>query len=100
MIRPHYLIFRVSIHTKVCDETDDYSASTDYWIQCLYEGEEGNPANVEKGFLQSDLLVKVCISTATPAHKLLTTCPFKTFKVIFTSPSSADCEPDERNNRL
>jgi len=41
------------------EEVDDYSASADYWIRCLYEGEQGDPADVEKGFLKSGLLVKV-----------------------------------------
>ena len=92
--------FCASIRAKIRDETDGYSASMDYWIRCLYEGEEGDPADVEKGFLQGELLVKVRISTAAPAHRLLTIHPFKTFKVIFTSPSSVDHDPGEQNNRL
>ena len=43
--------FCASICTKIHDETDSYSALMDYWIRCLYEGKEGDPADVEKGFL-------------------------------------------------
>ena len=43
------------------DKETGYSASSDYWIRCLYEGEEGNLEDVEKGFLKSKLLVKVCL---------------------------------------
>jgi len=43
------------IHKKV----DNYSVPVDYWIKCLYKGEQGNPADVEKGFLKGKLLVKV-----------------------------------------
>ena len=53
------IIFCASIRAKIRNEVDDYSASTDYWIRCLYKGEEGNPADVEKGFLKSELLVRV-----------------------------------------
>ena len=92
--------FCASICTKIHDETDSYSALMDYWIRCLYEGKEGDPADVEKGFLQGKLLVKVHISTVAPAHRLLTTHPFKTFKVIFILPSLVDHNPGEQNNQL
>ena len=53
----------LTIHTSICakirDEVDGYSASADYWIRCLYEGERGDPEDVKKGFLKSGLLVKV-----------------------------------------
>ena len=65
-------LFCASIHAKIRDETDSHSASEDYWLRCLYEGEEGNPADVEKGFLKSELLVRVRVSTTTPIPKLLT----------------------------
>ena len=55
----HY--FLTSIQTKIRNETDGYSASNDYWLRCLYEGENGNPEDVEKGFLKSSLLVKVWV---------------------------------------
>ena len=48
-----------SVRAKVRDEIDGYSASEDYWIRCLYEGERGNPEDVEKGFLKGELLVRV-----------------------------------------
>ncbi|KAF9783664.1 hypothetical protein BJ322DRAFT_1007579, partial [Thelephora terrestris] len=48
----------LSVRAKVRDELDGYSASSDYWIRCLYEGEEGDLRDVEKGFLRSQLLVK------------------------------------------
>ena len=51
--------FPISIRAKVRDFSDGYNASEDYWLRCLYEGENGDPENVEKGFLKSTLLVKV-----------------------------------------
>ena len=53
------LIFLISVRAKVRDCIDGYSASDNYWLRCLYEGEKGNPENVEEGFLKSALLVKV-----------------------------------------
>jgi len=53
-------MFRASIRAKIRDEVDGYSSLADYWITCLYEGEQGNPGDVEKGFLKSELLVRVC----------------------------------------
>ena len=51
---------------EVRDEVDGYSASSDYWLRCLYEGEEGDPRDVEKGFLKSKLLVKASTSPLPP----------------------------------
>ncbi|KAF9783394.1 hypothetical protein BJ322DRAFT_1008007, partial [Thelephora terrestris] len=66
------------VRAKIRDCVDGHNASDDYWLRCLYEGEKGDPEDVEKGFLKSALLVK-------------------TFQMIFTSPSSArgnfDAEP-------
>ena len=59
-------IFHISVRAKIRDEVDDYSASVDYWLRCLYEGEKGDPEDVEKGFLKSELLVKVHVSAAAP----------------------------------
>ena len=60
------LIFRVSVRARICDGVDGYSASADYWITCLYEGEQGDPGDIEKEFLKSELLVKVRLSTTAP----------------------------------
>ena len=49
----------ISIRAKIRDCIDGYNAFDDYWLRCLYEGEEGDPEDVEKGFLKSTLLVKV-----------------------------------------
>lgn len=71
-------IFHTSVRAKVRDEVDGYNASADYWIRCLYEGEQGDPGDVEKGFLKSELLVKARISTHHSLNslcKLLTSCP-------------------------
>ena len=57
--------FCASIRAKIRDEVDGYSASADYWLRCLYEGEQGNPGDVEKGFLKNELLVRVCVCTTT-----------------------------------
>jgi hypothetical protein len=51
--------FFTSVRAKIRDEVDGYSASSDYWLRCLYAGETGDPGDVEKGFLKSRLLVKV-----------------------------------------
>lgn len=53
------LTFYTSVRSKVRDEAEDYSASQNYWIRCLYEGGQGNPEDVEKGFLKGELLVRV-----------------------------------------
>ena len=49
----------ISIRAKIWDGIDNYNASDDFWIRCLYKGEEGDPEDVEKGSLKSALLVKV-----------------------------------------
>ena len=51
--------FYTSICAKVHDEVDGYSASADFWIRCLYQGEMGDSADVKKGFLEGQLLIKV-----------------------------------------
>jgi hypothetical protein len=57
MLRHQLLL---SVRANIRDEVDGYSASSDYWIRCLYEGEKGDPGDVEKGYLKSRLLVKAC----------------------------------------
>ena len=54
-----------SVRAKIRDEVDGYSASANFWLRCLYEGEQGDPEDVEKGFLKGQLLVKVIIVTFT-----------------------------------
>ena len=49
----------ISVRAKIRDCIDSHNAFDDYWLRCLYEGEEGDPEDVEKGFLKSTLLVKV-----------------------------------------
>jgi len=51
----------ISVWAKIRDGIDGHSTSDDYWLRCLYEGESGDPEDVEKGFLKSTLLVKVQI---------------------------------------
>lgn len=48
----------ISVRAKIRDGIDGYNAFDDYWICCLYEGEKGDPEDVEEGFLKSRLLVK------------------------------------------
>jgi hypothetical protein len=60
-----------SVRAKLRERTDSHDAFGDYWIRCLYEGEEGDPEDVEKGFLKSRLLIKVRILRST--CKALTT---------------------------
>jgi len=53
------LFFIISVRAKIRDGIDGHNAFDDYWLHCLYEGEKGDPEDVEKGFLKSTLLVKV-----------------------------------------
>lgn len=52
-------IVSTSIRTKIRDCVDGYDSCANFWVRCLYEGEEGDPEDVEKGFLKSSLLIKV-----------------------------------------
>lgn len=61
-----------SVCTKIHDEVDGFSASSDYWLRFLYEGENGDPEDVEKGFLKGQLLVKVRLYFLSDPY--LTTC--------------------------
>ena len=53
------IVVFTSVRAKVRDGIDGHSASDNYWLRCLYEGENGDPEDVEKGFLKSTLIVKV-----------------------------------------
>ena len=56
----------------------------DYWLRCLYEGEKGDPEDVEKGFLKGELLVRVrVLVAATIPHKLLTIRPLDIQSYIY-----------------
>ena len=52
-------LFFFSIRAKIRDGVDNHNAFDNYWIRCLYEGEQGDPEDVENGFLKNVLLVKV-----------------------------------------
>ena len=68
-------IFLISVRAKIRDGIDGHYAFDDYWVRCLYEGEKGDPEDVEKGFLKSNLLVKVRTPpTALPIRKALIAC--------------------------
>ena len=58
--------FLISVRAKIRDGIDGHDAFDDYWIRCLYEDENGDPEDVEKGFLKSNLLVKVWIPPTMP----------------------------------
>lgn len=49
----------ISVRAKIRDCSDEHNASSSYWLRCLYEGENGDPEDVETGFLKSVLLIKV-----------------------------------------
>lgn len=57
-----------SIRAKIREGCDGYNAFDYYWLRCLYEGETGDPKDVETGFLKNALLVKV----RRPHYTLLT----------------------------
>ena len=70
------------VRTKLREAHPDYDYTIDICIRAFYRGFNGSSGNPEKGFLQSLLLVK-------------------TFKHIFTSPSSShdiSILDDEENN--
>ena len=47
-----------SVRRKI--QTAELDISEDYFLTCLYPKGVGNPDDVERGFLRSGLLVKVC----------------------------------------
>ncbi len=47
-----------SVRRKI--QTAELDISEDYFLTCLYPQGVGNPDDVERGFLRSGLLVKVC----------------------------------------
>jgi len=64
------------VRTKIRNyEGNEYYYGKDFFPRCLFAGEKGNPNRVRDGYLRSTLLVK-------------------TFKAIFTSPSSVTKELD------
>lgn len=68
------LTISIRVRAKIRDGVDGHYAFDDYWIRCLYEDENGDPDDVEKGFLKSKLLVKVqrpaVLSCVRVAHRL------------------------------
>ena len=40
----------ISIRVKIQDSIDNYNASDDSYIQCLYEDEDRDLEHIEKGF--------------------------------------------------
>ena len=63
-MKTHIVFF--SVRAKIQDGVDNHNTFDDYWIRCLYEGEQGDPEDVEKGFLKGILLVKVRILPPCP----------------------------------
>ena len=55
---PHNQVFAYSVRNGIRAGT--INISEDYFLRCFYPYGEGDPNNVEKGFLRSGLLVKVC----------------------------------------
>jgi hypothetical protein len=58
--------FLISVRAKIHNGIDGHDTFDDYWICCLYEDENRDPEDVEKGFLKSNLLVKVRIPPTMP----------------------------------
>ncbi|KIL59469.1 hypothetical protein M378DRAFT_131524 [Amanita muscaria Koide BX008] len=58
---------------------DNFNINNNFFCRCFYDGYSGNPDDFEKGFLKSNLLVK-------------------TYKYIFTSPSSAQNDDNGQEN--
>jgi hypothetical protein len=74
------------VRTKLREVDSDYDYTVDLCLRCFYRGFKGFREDPEKGFLQSSLLIKVCW-VRLYVTKLIPYC--KTFKHIFTSPSSS-----------
>ena len=51
-----------SVRAKLrdCNFDEGFDFAKNYFVRCFYADYEGNPENVEKGFLRSTLLVQVC----------------------------------------
>ena len=61
---PHVQHFAYRVRNGICAGT--INISEDYFLRCFYPYGKGDPDNVEKGFLRSGLLVKVCSIMSTP----------------------------------
>ena len=54
----NFLRIFCSVRRKI--QTAELDISEDYFLTCLYPKGYGNPDDVERGFLRSGLLLKVC----------------------------------------
>jgi hypothetical protein len=55
-----YLYSSVRAKLRDCNLDEGFDFAKNYFVRCFYVGYEGDPENVEKGFLRSTLLVQVC----------------------------------------
>ncbi len=54
----------ISVRTAYRSGTDpNITMASNYFCRCFYAGGKGDPSNLEKGFLRSKLLLKVCCAT-------------------------------------
>ena len=53
------LILAYSVRAGLRNADPHYNFTSNYFLRCLYEGEEGDPEDPEKGFLKGPLLVRV-----------------------------------------
>ena len=60
------LICACRVHTKLREAADDYDFNLNFFLRCLYEGENGDPENPDEGFLKGPLLLRVGQSLCSP----------------------------------
>ena len=55
------LNYNSSVRAKLrdCNLEEGFDFAKNFFVRCFYVGYEGDPENVEKGFLRSTLLVQV-----------------------------------------
>ena len=87
------------VRAKIRNGEPDFAVTADSWPAFIYAKEKVDPSNLEKGFLQSKLLVKVRAQFS--IHQRSVDSFFvQAFRCIFTSPSSAkgDREDEDVNS--
>ena len=57
---PFLIITSVRAKLRECNLDEGFDFAKNFFIRCFYINYEGDPENVEKGFLRSPLLVQVC----------------------------------------
>ena len=67
-LRLFNLSFIFSIRAKLRNASPGYNISKNFFLRCLYEGEEGDPRDPEEGFLKGPLLIRVSLLYSSPSR--------------------------------